>query len=157
MKKRNLIIVILIVFLDQVIKFIINNIFYYGKIKCVINNFFYVTKVYNDGAAWSTFSGNRFFLIGISIFALLFLIWYQKQFKKNHRNIVAFGLVYGGLIGNMLDRIIYGYVIDYLKIVIFGYDFPIFNLADMAIVVGFILIIYSVFKGEDHDGVKSRK
>ena len=65
-------------------------------------------------------------------------------------------LIYGGLLGNLVDRLIYGYVIDYFKILLGSYDFPIFNLADMAIVIGFILLIYAIIKGEDKHDSKSR-
>lgn len=64
----------------------------------------------------------------------------------NRRNIIAFSLVYGGLLGNLFDRIVNGYVIDYLKFYIGGYEYPVFNLADVALVIGFILIIYAIFK-----------
>ena len=156
MKKKSLIIGLFILILDQLIKIIIDQTFYIGKIISIIPNFFYVTKVYNTGAAWSIFEGYRFVLIGISIIALTILIFYEKEFKNNFRNIVAFSLIYGGLLGNLVDRLIYGYVIDYFKILLGSYDFPIFNLADMAIVSGFILLIYAIMRGEDKNDSKSR-
>lgn len=84
------------------------------------------------------------------------MIIYQKNFVDNRRNIIAFSLVYGGLLGNLFDRIVNGYVIDYLKFYIGGYEYPVFNLADVALVIGFILIIYATFKGEDKHGSNSR-
>lgn len=156
MKKKSLIIGLFILVIDQLIKIIIDQTFYIGKIISIIPNFFYVTKVYNTGAAWSIFEGYRFVLIGISIIALTILIFYEKEFKNNFRNIVAFSLIYGGLLGNLVDRLIYGYVIDYFKILLGSYDFPIFNLADMAIVSGFILLIYAIMRGEDKNDSKSR-
>ena len=84
------------------------------------------------------------------------MIIYQKNFVDNRRNIIAFSLVYGGLLGNLFDRIVNGYVIDYLKFYIGGYEYPVFNLADVALVIGFILIIYAIFKGEDKYGSNSR-
>ena len=156
MKKKSLIIGLFILVIDQLIKILIDQTFYIGKIISIIPNFFYVTKVYNTGAAWSIFEGYRFVLIGISIIALAILIFYEKEFKNNFRNIVAFSLIYGGLLGNLVDRLIYGYVIDYFKILLGSYDFPIFNLADMAIVSGFILLIYAIMRGEDKNDSKSR-
>ena len=102
-------------------------------------------------------SGEILILVGVSLIAMLFLINYQKSFQNNYRNTMAFGLIYGGLLGNLIDRIIYGHVIDYLKMLIFGYNFPIFNLADVAIVVGFILLIYAVIKGEDKVDSKNKR
>lgn len=156
MKKKSLIIGLFILIIDQLIKIIIDQTFYIGKIISIIPNFFYVTKVYNTGAAWSMFEGYRFILIGISLIALAFLVFYEKEFKNNFRNIIAFSLIYGGLLGNLVDRLIYGYVIDYFKILLGSYDFPIFNLADMAIVSGFILLIYAIIRGEDKNDSKSR-
>lgn len=156
MKKKSLIIAIIVFLFDILIKYIVDKSFYYGILKSIIPGFFYLTKVYNDGAAWSTFEGDRILLIVIAIISLVFLIMYQKSFKESKRNFLAFGLVYGGLLGNLCDRIRFGYVIDYLKFYIGGYEFPVFNLADTAIVVGFILIIYAIYRGEDKHGNKSK-
>lgn len=155
MRKKSLIVALIVFVFDQLIKYIINSSFYYGKLVTIIPNFFYVTKVYNDGAAWSSFRGARFLLIAIAIIAFAFLLIYQKSFMKKRRNMIAFGLVYGGLFGNMLDRILYGHVIDFLKVNFGSYEFPIFNLADIAIVIGFIIILYAVFKGEDKNANRS--
>lgn len=149
MKRKSLIIAIIVFLFDILIKYIVDKSFYYGILKSIIPNIFYLTKVYNEGAAWSTFSGDRYFLIIISFIALIFLLFYEKSFKKSKVNALAFGLVYGGLLGNLFDRIRFGYVIDYLKFYIGGYEFPVFNLADTAIVVGFILMFIAIIKGED--------
>lgn len=149
MKRKSLIIAIIVFLFDILIKYIVDKSFYYGILKSIIPNIFYLTKVYNEGAAWSTFSGDRYFLIIISFIALIFLLFYEKSFKKNKVNALAFGLVYGGLLGNLFDRIRFGYVIDYLKFYIGGYEFPVFNLADTAIVVGFVLMFIAIIKGED--------
>lgn len=155
MKKKSLSIAIIIVFFDQLIKLLINKSFYYGKLVAIIPNFFYVTKVYNDGAAWSVFRGKQILLIVVAIIALVVLLLYQKLFVANRRNTIAFSLIYGGLFGNMIDRIILGHVVDYLKVNIFGYEFPIFNLADITIVIGFGLLLYAIARGEDKNGNKS--
>lgn len=156
MKRKSLIIAIIVFLFDILIKYIVDKSFYYGILKSIIPGVFYLTKVYNDGAAWSTFEGARILLIIVAIISLVFLIMYQRGFKYCKRNFLAFGLVYGGLLGNLCDRIRFGYVIDYLKFYIGGYEFPVFNLADMAIVVGFILIIYAIYRGEDKYGNKSK-
>lgn len=156
MKKKSLIIALIVFFYDQLIKWIINGSFYYGKLVTIIPRTVYLTKVYNDGAAWSTFSGSRIFLIIIALIAFVCLYKYIDNFQNNRRNNIAYGLVFGGLLGNLFDRIFYGHVIDYLKIYIGNYEFPIFNFADVALVIGFILIIFAIYKGEDKNGSKSR-
>ena len=152
MKKKSLLIAIIVFLFDILIKYIVDKTIFYGTLKSIIPKFFYITKVYNNGAAWSTFEGARFLLIGVAVVSFIFLIIYQKNFVDNRRN----SLVYGGLLGNLFDRIVNGYVIDYLKFYIGGYEYPVFNLADVALVIGFILIIYAIFKGEDKHGNNSR-
>lgn len=149
MRKKSLLIALIILLFDQLIKYIINSSFYYGILKCIIPKFFYLTKVYNYGAAWSTFANSRWLLIAFAIICFLFLLFYEKSYKETKRNYYAFGLVLGGLLGNLVDRLINGYVIDYLKVNIFSYEFPIFNLADICIVLGFCLLIIAIAKGED--------
>lgn len=149
MKKKSLIIAIFIILLDQGIKILLDNLLKVNESIKIINNFFYITKVYNTGAAWSIFSNGTILLIIIAILSFLFLLYYQNKFKDNLRNIIAFGLIYGGLIGNLIDRLIYGYVIDYFRFIIINYDFPIFNIADCALVIGFVFLIYAIFKGEE--------
>ena len=74
---------------------------------------------------------------------------------------MAFGLLLGGLSGNLIDRLFFGYVRDFLDFYIFGYDYPVFNIADICIVFGVILLIIAVLKGEDtnedNSNRKSRK
>lgn len=149
MKKKSLIIAIFIILLDQGIKILLDNLLKVNESIKIINNFFYITKVYNTGAAWSIFSNGTILLIIIAILSFLFLLYYQNKFKDNLRNIIAFGLIYGGLVGNLIDRLIYGYVIDYFRFIIINYDFPIFNIADCALVIGFVFLIYAIFKGEE--------
>ena len=88
------------------------------------------------------------------IFAVLCIICiiiyrFMYVFNKNKRNSVAFGLLFGGISGNLIDRTLLGYVRDFLDFKIFNYNYPIFNIADCAVVIGVILLIIAIFKGED--------
>ncbi len=135
--------------IDQLIKIlVISNMKLYETIN-VIPNFFYIFYIKNEGAAFSMLSGNQIFLIIIGIIALYVLIKYIKDEKEiNKFNIIPLAIIIGGIVGNTIDRIIHNSVIDYLSFTIAGYNFPIFNLADIGIVVGAILLIVGIYKGE---------
>lgn len=156
MKKKELILTVIFLLLDVISKLLINKYISLNSSYKVINNFFYITKVYNDGASWSIMSGMQLILIIISILVLIGLLYYERKFIKNRRNIIAFSLLYGGILGNLFNRIINGYVIDFLDFKIFSYDYPVFNLADTFIVIGIFLIIIAIFKKEDEYEVSSR-
>lgn len=142
MNKKVVVISIIFVVLDQLIKLIITNNLYLGETLKIIPNFFDITKVHNYGAAWSMFSGNVIILAIIGIIALIFIYSFFVYKKDLHKlEIITYSLLLGGIIGNLIDRIVLGYVVDYLSFNIFGYMFPIFNLADMGIVISVLLII----------------
>ena len=142
--------------IDEASKIILDNVLSLGKSITIFDKFLYITKVYNDGISFSMLTGKRWLIVFFSILILIFLYFYMKKFKENKRNIIAFSLIFGGLLGNLIDRIIHGYVIDFIDFYIFNYNYPVFNLADVALVIGFILIIYAIFKGEDKHGSNSR-
>ena len=158
MKKFILILSTLLMFIDQLIKyFVIHNLELYKSIK-LIPNFFYITFVKNDGAAFSILRGNRWLLIAIGIIALMFmikLIIMDKKITKLH--VVSYSLVIGGILGNLVDRVLYGSVIDYLDFYLFGYNAPVFNFADSCIVIGAIIIICVLIKeGNNYESNNSR-
>ena len=156
MKKKIIFIGVFLLFVDRITKLLIDNCFNLMETKTIIINFFKVTKVYNDGASWNILSGHRMILILLAIIMLGILIYYQNKFKMNNRNIFAFSMLYSGITGNLIDRVIYGYVIDFLDFTIFNYDFPVFNFADICIVIGVILLIIAILKKEDINEVSSR-
>ncbi len=149
MKKRILILAIIFFVIDILLKLLIDFNMSLDKSIILIPHFFNLTKVYNYGASWSFLSGYNILLIIITIIMLIILYNYQKRFKENIRNTIAFSLLYGGIWGNLLNRLVYGYVIDFLDFKIFGYDFPIFNFADIWIVLGILLLFIAILKKED--------
>jgi len=112
----------------------------------LIKNFFSLYYVRNTGAAFSLLENNTTFLIIITV---IYIILINKLIKKETEfsklTITSLGLILGGIFGNFIDRIIRRGVIDYLAFTIFKYDFPIFNLADIAIVIGLILLLIKFF------------
>lgn len=153
--KRMGIFSLVFVFVDQFIKFIvIKNIDLSNHIK-VIPHFFYIANVHNTGAAWSMLDGNRLLLIGIGIIAIVLIyLFFIKNKKLNWYDIISYSLLLGGIIGNLIDRIVLGYVVDYLEFIFGSYHYPVFNFADMCIVVSIILII---IKSIQEDVCKKRK
>ena len=135
--------ILIIVFFDQLIKYNIINNFNYGQSLPIVKNIFHLTYVKNTGAAFGIFKGGNIFFITVSILIILFLLLYRYYYFENNIYInISFGLIIGGAIGNLIDRIRLDYVVDYLDFRIW----PVFNLADSAIVVGAgILIIYIIF------------
>jgi len=114
----------------------------------VIPGFFSLTYVENTGAAWGIFNNNRILLICISVITILIINKYIKQeITISKLSIISYGMLMGGIFGNLFDRIFHGYVIDFLNFNIFGYDFPVFNIADTLIVIGVLLMIIDVVKG----------
>ena len=145
-------IVFTIVFLliDIVSKLVISNLMNVYDSVIVIKNVFNITYVRNTGAAWSLFSDNTWLIIIISLIIISFIVFYiYKNRPKNKIENISYSLVLGGAIGNFIDRIIYGYVIDFLDFNIFGYDYPIFNLADTFIVIGVIILCICMWRDKD--------
>lgn len=145
---------LIVLSIDQVSKILIANTMDINSSIEVIKNFFYLTYTHNTGAAFSILTGKRLLLILIAIVILIILFNYIKKNKTNNKlEILAFSLIIGGSIGNLIDRIIRGYVVDFLDFKIFGYNFPIFNLADTFIVIGVILIVIITLtrKEVEHD------
>ena len=148
MNKKMCIIAIIVFLIDQLSKLLVSTYLINNTIN-VVDGFFSLRYATNTGAAWSILSNHQIILSLITIALLIVLFIFKRNFKSNTRNDIAFGLLYGGIIGNLVDRIIHGYVIDFLDFNIFGYNYPIFNIADTVIVVGIILIIIAIIKGED--------
>ena len=155
-KKKIIIIGIILGVIDQIIKFIVDQKIALSTNIKIIKNFFYIAKVYNQGASWSIMQGQRIILIILGILFLFVIFKFMDDFKKDNKlNIISFSLIIGGLLGNLVDRIFRGYVIDYLNFYIFKYDFPVFNFADCLIVVGVIILLIRMLMGDGNEN-KSR-
>lgn len=145
------------ILLDQLLKILCLNSLDMGESINIISNFWNITLVSNTGAAFSILSSSTPFLIIVSLITIILIYFFfiKGQNLKTYQTIL-YGLLLGGIIGNLIDRIIYGAVIDYLDFNIFGYNFPVFNLADTFIVIGVILIIIDIIRGARNE-VSSRE
>jgi signal peptidase II len=109
----------------------------------VIPNFFYLVHVGNTGAAWSMFSGKSVFLALLACVTLLAIyVWRRALGLRARITQIAFGLLCGGILGNLVDRLLHGHVIDFLDFHFGSYVYPTFNVADSGICIGVILYIW---------------
>ena len=132
-----------IVLIDQFSKYLIS----YNN-KLFINKDFLLFKldfVKNYGAAFNLFRGSRIFLSLISIiFSLLLIYLILRKNTLNQFDLVSYSFILGGTIGNGIDRILKGFVIDFINLNFI--NFPVFNIADISINIGFIFLLYNIFK-----------
>lgn len=151
--KKNLINVYLlsvwIIVVDQVLKMYLSSKTLFQNAFTVIPNFFSIDLVHNTGGAFSILSGNRWLFVVIGILAVgLISYLITKMEYISGKTTFIFALLIGGILGNVIDRIVHGYVIDYLSFKILGYNFPIFNFADICIVISIIIVLITNI-GED--------
>lgn len=132
-----------IIAVDQITKEIIHKNVVYGNSIVLIPGFLEISHVHNTGAAWGMFGNHTAALSAVTLTAcaLLCFLFFQAE-KKLFK--AALLLVIGGAIGNLIDRIFRGYVIDFIKFWIFRYEFPNFNVADSCITIGCVIMIIAV-------------
>ncbi len=146
------VIALVVVAADQVTKSIIRSKIPLYKSITVVDGFFNITQVRNKGGAFSLLSGmnSRFFMIASFIALLIIVIYLIKLRKTDLRLIISLSLISGGAIGNMIDRMRFGEVIDFLDVFFKNYHWPAFNIADSSITTGvFILFVDMVFRRKE--------
>jgi len=136
---------VLVVVLDQLTKSLILRTLSFGQRHVVIEGFFDLTLVYNKGAAFSFLAGaggwQRWLFIGIGVGATAFILYLLWKHGGQRLFALALSLIMGGAIGNVIDRVLHGQVVDFLLVHWRGWHFPAFNLADSAITVGAVLLV----------------
>ena len=141
MSKKNIFIfstALLIIFLDQLTKFFIKNNFQLNQSIPIIKNILHLTYVTNSGSAFGLFKGFNIFFILFSIIVIIVVFYYIRKIKENEKLLqLSIGLLLGGTIGNLIDRLVYGSVIDFIDFRIW----PVFNVADSAVTISIILLI----------------
>ena len=140
---------IAIVLLDQISKIWISHILHYGQ-AIRITSFFNLILVYNEGAAFSFLSSQsgwqRYFFTAISILAVVVIVYLLKKHAHQRLFCLSLALILGGAIGNLIDRSLYGHVIDFLDVHAMGWHWPTFNIADCGITIGAVLFIIDELK-----------
>ena len=161
MKKNSIlacISILLLIGLDQFVKFLITSHMALYDTKPVIKQVFHITYIQNKGAAWGSLQGKRYFLLAITILVLAFLVYfYVRMLKLNkYKDLrILFIFVFSGAAGNMIDRIRLGYVIDMFDFRLI--NFPVFNVADIYVtvsVVCFAVLILFYYKEDDFSFLK---
>lgn len=143
----SLVIIALSVIADQILKIVVNNnIDLYSVIPIIKfgdNKIFSLTHVRNSGAAWSIMSGKTWFLVFLPIAVCIFAIIYMYCNRKKSKAVLVGGALFvGGGIGNLIDRIRFGEVIDYIQFE--PVNFPVFNFADICVVIGMIIFVIAI-------------
>lgn len=130
---------------DQSIKYLVRTkINLNGSIE-VIKNHFFITHITNSGSSFGMFSGYNLALLIIGIVFVSLIIYNRKEFCIDKLSSFATGLIIGGAIGNILDRILFGHVTDYLNFLFW----PVFNMADSCITVGVMILLYLTIKKKE--------
>ncbi len=144
-----LVIALVVILLDQASKITMSQYLLYGQSEA-ITSYFNLVMVYNKGAAFSFLSDQpgwqRYFFTAVSVIASLFILWMLKRNPTQRLFCWALALILGGAIGNLIDRIAYGHVIDFLDLHVGGWHWPAFNVADSAITLGAILFVLDEFR-----------
>jgi len=131
--------------LDQLTKQAVRSHLYPGESRPVIEGFFNLVHVRNDGAAWNILSGRSPVLIAVSVGVLAVLFFYRRAFLRDRLHRVILGLMIGGILGNLADRIRFGTVTDFLDFQFGSYHYPAFNIADSALCIAAALFIFASF------------
>jgi len=137
--------VLLVLFLDQFSKFLSNSKLSLHQSVPVIKGIFYLSLVHNRGAAFGMFKNQTFVFIATALFAIVLIYFSLKKNKRISLYSLSLGLILAGAVGNLIDRLRFGYVIDFLDFRVW----PVFNIADSAITVGAILLGWTMLFRKD--------
>ncbi|MDD7281587.1 signal peptidase II [Floccifex sp.] len=144
MKKKWILAIVLslcLIGLDQVSKYWITNTISLSEKINLIPNLLYITYCQNTGAAFSMMEGFGKIFFGIITIVALVFIFYMFKDSQDRVSILGYVMVFSGAIGNFIDRMVFNYVRDFIGVYIGSYAFPIFNVADICITVGFAVIL----------------
>lgn len=143
---------VVVLVLDQASKLYIDSHFRIGESVTVLANFFHITYVRNKGAAFGIFADSAVripFFISVSLIAAIGILWYLRRLRDDQRlPSFALSLIFAGAVGNLIDRIRLGEVIDFIDVHWYRHHWPAFNVADSAITVGVCLLLLDLWREE---------
>lgn len=147
---------LIVIILDQLTKWIVaTKMELYEQIP-IIEKLLYLTSHRNKGAAFGILQGQMWLFFVVTLVVVIFIVYYIQRYAKESKLLgVSLGLVLGGAIGNFIDRLFRGEVVDFVDVYIFTYDFPIFNIADMALVIGVGLLMVQILLEEGKNKEKN--
>lgn len=146
-------IALVIIGIDQLTKWLVVKHMTLHESITIIHNFFYLTSHRNKGAAWGILQNQLIFFYIITVIVVIGVIYYLHKYGKDHKLLaISLSFILGGAIGNFIDRLFRKEVVDFLDFIIFGYDYPIFNIADSALVIGVGLFLIASFTEEKQKG-----
>lgn len=144
-----------IVVIDQITKYVILQKFVLHE-SLYITSFFNLVRVHNTGAAFSMLADaggwQRVFFIAIAVVASVWVVWLLRRYPQQKLFCLALGMILGGAVGNLIDRVLFGAVVDFVQVHYGGYFFPAFNVADSAITCGAALLIWDGIRPQRDDG-----
>ena len=146
------VILITSVILDIFTKFLVRKNLDLNESLPLIKNILHITKIHNTGAVWGILQNNNIFFIITSIIILSILTYYFKDLAKSNASVFFIALIFSGAIGNLIDRIFFGFVIDFIDFRIW----PVFNIADSALIIGIIGIIFLNLTNKDDKNKQKR-
>lgn len=145
------ILIVIVLIVDQYTKYLALSL-KDGRRISIIGDHLSLVYLENRGAAFGIFQDKKWFLLISSVLIILYLLYFYIKYKNSINNImkIGIGLVLGGAFGNMIDRVFRGFVVDFISYRFpNGYGFPIFNVADMAVIIGSFVLIISTFAKEE--------
>lgn len=143
----DLVIILVLVGLDQWVKVLVSTHFAEGSLHVVVPGILGLTNLHNDGAAWSILAGQQVFFAVLTVIVLAVLGYLLWRYRKQRWLSVALSLMLAGAIGNFIDRVMQGYVVDMFQLL--PINFPVFNVADCCLTVGVLLLIVLVLREDD--------
>ncbi|TDM07335.1 signal peptidase II [Macrococcus lamae] len=155
-KKYNLSVMIpiglFLIIMDQLSKWIIVKTMNVGDSFSVIGNILEITSHRNNGAAWGMLQNQMIFFYIITVIVLLAILYFFKQ-DAAFKPVMQLGLtlIFAGAVGNFIDRLFRGSVVDFIDTKIINYDFPIFNIADSCLTIGVIVLLYEILVNENKE------